>query len=119
MNFNSKEDDGVLAEFTSGELSAVVMLADDEAMKGESGPIIWTTMDENRVIVSFNEKAFNWRVQKMFKHFSNKNPEISEEEIMRECRLKLGGKMLEQSGEALDQYFQLKGLSHLGEDDGA
>jgi len=115
----NQDEDNVLAEVTSGTLSAVIVLAGDKAMKGEAGPLIWTTLDDNRVVVSFNEKAFNWRVKKMVDHFAMKNPDEDRKAIERECRHRIGNKMLEQSSAALDQYFIAKGLTHLGEDDGA
>lgn len=115
----NQDEDNVLAEVQSGTLSAVIVLAGDKAMKGEAGPLIWTTLDDSRVVVSFNEKAFNWRVKKMVEHFTKKNPDEDPNSIERECRNKIGDKMLQQSMDALDQYFIAKGLTHLGEDEDA
>lgn len=110
-----EENDNVIADITSGKLSAVIMFAEDEAMKREAGPVIYPTLDETRVVVSFNKKAFNWRVKKMTESLMGRNPEMDYSTAERTSRQRLGAKMMQQASNAVDEYFQAHGLAHLGD----
>ena len=108
-------DKSVIAELGSGKLTALVMFTSDEIMKDEAGPQIHPTLDEHRVIVTFNSKVFEWRVKSLFENYSEKRPEVAPGAIMKQCQESMIDAMLKATFEALDDYYALNGLSHLAE----
>jgi hypothetical protein len=109
------QDQSVIAELGSGQLTALVMFASEEIMNDEAGPQIHPTLDENRVIVTFNSKIFEWRVKNLFETYSEKRPDVSPGAIMKQCQESMLDAMLKATFEALDDYYALNGLSHLAE----
>lgn len=108
-------DKSVIAELGSGKLTALIMFASEEIMKDEAGPQIHPTLDEHRVIVTFNSKVFEWRVKTLYENFSEKRPDVAPGAIMKQCQESMIDAMLKATSEALDDYYALNGLSHLAE----
>lgn len=84
-------------------------------MNDEPGPKIFPTLDENRVIVTFNSKVFEWRVKTLYDNFTDKRPDLSPGAIMKQCQESMIDAMMNTTMEALDEYYALNGLSHLAE----
>lgn len=108
-------EDGVLFELNSGELSATVILAGNLAMQHDPGPTIHETFDEKRVIVSFNKKAYKWRVKKLVDHFAESRAYEDREVLEKECQNQLHKSYLAQTIQALQNHFESKGLDGFGE----
>lgn len=109
------DDPNVIAELGSGKLTALVMFAGEEVMNDEPGPKIFSTLDEHRVIVTFNSKVFEWRVKTLYENFTEKRPDLSPGAIMKQCQESMIDAMLKATFEALDDYYAVNGLSHLAE----
>ena len=109
MGFSLPED-GVIFTIESGELSATAILAGDNAMQHEAGPVIYPTFDEKRVIVAFNKRAYKWRINKLIDHFKERRPWETEDMIIKVCVEELNRKYIVLATEALGEYFIGKGL---------
>jgi hypothetical protein len=59
----------VIFELEMGELSAVAMLAHDDVMAGEPGPVVFRTLEDTRVILAFNASVFRARVDRLERHY--------------------------------------------------
>jgi len=119
MNFESSEDahdEEVIAELSSGDLTATVILVPDKVMKHNPGPRIWSTLDDTRVVVTFNRKAFEWRVRHIMTRFRERYPAESQEVIHELAEQEMRRAMVNVAEKALDDYFIVTGVAHLGVD---
>jgi len=119
MDFESSEDahaEDIIAELTSGDLTATVILVPDKVMKHHSGPRIWATLDETRVVVSFNRKAFEWRVRRIMEQFRGRYPSESQDVIHELAEQEMRHAMVRVTKDALEDYFIVTGVAHLGVD---
>ena len=110
-------EDGILFELSSGELSATVILAGNLAMQHDAGPAIHETFDEKRVIVSFNKKAYKWRIKKLIDQFTESRAYEPREVIEQECQNQMMKAYLALTIQALQEHFESKGLEGFGEQD--
>jgi len=117
MNFESSEDahgEDIVAELTSGGLTATLVLVPDEVMKHNPGPRIWATLDETRVVVTFNRKAFLWQRRKVMERFHRRYPSEGLEFITTVAEQELRHALVRQAEKALEDYFIVTGVAHLG-----
>lgn len=103
-----------LFEFDQGELSASVILVDDDVMGGEPGPVIFPTLEKTRVIVAFSEKVFRARLDRFIRFELKDCSGVDPDGVRARCEVLMLESMESVARDILGTYFEVLGLDHLG-----